>query len=142
MNVNAKKAALVAGVCLSAIVAGTPQAFAVSVDTYQTAQQAKTVTGTVVDESGIPIIGANILEKGTTNGVITDIDGNFSLNVSEGAVITVSYIGYVSQEITIGNQSALQITLKEDSESQVSLSEHLEQNPGWSSNADYTGWRQ
>ena len=96
--------------------AGTPQAFAVSVDTYQTAQQAKTVTGTVVDESGIPIIGANILEKGTTNGVITDIDGNFSLNVSEGAVITVSYIGYVSQEITIGNQSALQITLKEDSE--------------------------
>ena len=116
MNVNAKKAALVAGVCLSAIVAGTPQAFAVSVDTYQTAQQAKTVTGTVVDESGIPIIGANILEKGTTNGVITDIDGNFSLNVSEGAVITVSYIGYVSQEITIGNQSALQITLKEDSE--------------------------
>ena len=70
MNVNAKKAALVAGVCLSAIVAGTPQAFAVSVDTYQTAQQAKTVTGTVVDESGIPIIGANILEKGTTNGVI------------------------------------------------------------------------
>ena len=138
MNANAKKAALVAGVCLTAIVAGTPQAFAVSVDTYQTAQQARTVT----DESGIPIIGANILEKGTTNGVITDIDGNFSLNVSEGAVITVSYIGYVSQEITIGSQSALQITLKEDSESQVSLSEHLEQNPGWSSNADYTGWRQ
>ena len=116
MNANAKKAALVAGVCLTAIVAGTPQAFAVSVDTYQTAQQARTVTGTVVDESGIPIIGANILEKGTTNGVITDIDGNFSLNVSEGAVITVSYIGYVSQEITIGSQSALQITLKEDSE--------------------------
>ena len=82
MNANAKKAALVAGVCLTAIVAGTPQAFAVSVDTYQTAQQARTVTGTVVDESGIPIIGANILEKGTTNGVITDIDGNFSLNVS------------------------------------------------------------
>lgn len=109
MNVNAKKAALVAGVCLSAMVAGAPQAFAVSVETYQTAQQAKTVTGTVVDESGIPIIGANILEKGTTNGVVTDIDGNFSLNIGKGSIITVPYIGYVTQEITVGNQSNLQI---------------------------------
>ena len=63
-----------------------------------------------------PIIGANVLEKGTTNGVITDIDGNFALNVKPGATIVVSFIGYVSQEIKITNQTTVNITLKEDSE--------------------------
>ncbi|MBQ9287790.1 MAG: TonB-dependent receptor [Bacteroidaceae bacterium] len=72
------------------------------------------VKGTVVDEAGEPIIGANVLEVGTTNGTITDFDGNFALNVKNGAQLTISYIGYVSQ--TIKAASTLKVTLTEDSE--------------------------
>jgi len=81
-----------------------------------TAQQnRRQITGTVVDERGEPIIGANVLEKGTTNGVITDIDGNFTISLSsDEAVLQFSYIGYVNQEIKAGNQAFLNITLKED----------------------------
>jgi TonB-linked SusC/RagA family outer membrane protein len=60
------------------------------------------------------VIGANVVEKGTANGIVTDVDGNFSLSVSGGAVLQVSYIGYVTQEVTVGNQSTLQIALRED----------------------------
>ncbi|MDR1881069.1 MAG: carboxypeptidase-like regulatory domain-containing protein, partial [Tannerellaceae bacterium] len=74
----------------------------------------KRVSGTVVDTSGEAIIGANVIEKGTTNGIITDTDGKFSLNIDEGKVLQVSFIGYVPQEITVGNQSTLQIVLRED----------------------------
>ena len=63
-----------------------------------------------------PVIGANVLEKGTTNGVITDIDGNFTLNVQPGATIVVSFIGYQPQEIVVGNQTRFKIQLKEDTE--------------------------
>ncbi|MDR3261757.1 MAG: SusC/RagA family TonB-linked outer membrane protein, partial [Tannerella sp.] len=72
------------------------------------------VTGTVIDENGEPVIGANVVEKGTTNGTVTDVDGKFSVSVSEKAVLQVSYIGYIGQEITVGNQTGLSITLKED----------------------------
>lgn len=75
------------------------------------------LTGTIVDESGIPVIGANIIEKGTTNGTVTDIDGNFSIEVKANSVLSVSYIGYVSQEIPVGGNKTLNITLKEDSQS-------------------------
>ena len=64
--------------------------------------QTKTVTGTVVDAAGIPVIGANILVKGTTNGTITDIDGNFSIEVEENSILEVSYIGYVTTEVKVG----------------------------------------
>lgn len=57
------------------------------------------LTGTVTDATGETVIGASVLEKGTTNGVITDIDGNFSLNVSPNATIIISYVGYAAQEI-------------------------------------------
>ncbi|MDR1091361.1 MAG: TonB-dependent receptor [Prevotella sp.] len=76
----------------------------------------KRITGTVVDERGEPVIGANVVEKGTTNGVITDIDGKFSLSVPDNATLEVSYIGYVVQSIPIRNQTTLQIILKEDSQ--------------------------
>ena len=62
-------------------------------------QQGKTITGKVTDINGEPIIGANIIEVGTTNGTVTDIDGNFSLKVGDDAVIRISYIGYIEQEI-------------------------------------------
>ncbi|GHT71857.1 hypothetical protein AGMMS50239_41180 [Bacteroidia bacterium] len=70
-------------------------------------QDKKTVSGTVVDEKGEAVIGASIGEKGTTNGTITNLEGRFSLNVSSDAVLQVSYIGYSTQEITVGNQSNL-----------------------------------
>lgn len=77
--------------------------------------QKKTVKGQVVDAAGIPVIGANIVAKGTTNGTITDIDGNFSLEVTEGTILTVSYIGYMDYQVKVGKQSKLVITLKENS---------------------------
>lgn len=80
------------------------------------AQQKKTITGVVVDDMGEPVIGANVIEKGTTNGIITDIDGKFSLEVAPGAVIQFSYIGYNTQEIKIGNQSTLSVRLVEDTQ--------------------------
>lgn len=80
-------------------------------------QQNKKVTGVVVDTNGYPIIGANVVVKGTTNGNITDVDGKFALeNIPENAILLISYIGYKSQEITVKNQTTLNITLIEDSE--------------------------
>ncbi len=79
-------------------------------------QQAKTIHGVVLDNAGIPVIGANVVEKGTTNGTITDLDGNFTLSVSAGAVLQITYIGYQTQEITVGNQSVISVTLKDDSQ--------------------------
>ena len=77
-------------------------------------QQAKTITGTVTDAGGEPIIGANIRVKGTTTGTITDIDGNFSIEAESKSVIEVSYIGYLTQEIVVNNQKNIRILLKED----------------------------
>lgn len=74
-------------------------------------------TGTVIDEAGIPVIGANILVKGTTNGTITDMDGRFTLiNVPENAILVVSYIGYLDREIPVAGKSTLEIRLKEDTQ--------------------------
>ena len=66
-----------------------------------------TVMGKIVDENGEPLIGATIQEKGTTNGIITDIDGNFSLNVSSDATLILSFIGYNSVEINVEGKTAL-----------------------------------
>ena len=79
-------------------------------------QQDNKITGTVLDATGMPVIGANIMVKGTTNGTITDMDGKFSLEAREGAVLVVSYIGFANQEIKIGKQKQLSIALKEDSQ--------------------------
>lgn len=81
-----------------------------------TSQQSKIVTGTVVDAAGIPVIGANVKVKGTASGTITDMDGNFSLEVGEGAVLEITYIGYNKQEVKVGKQSVLHIALKEDTQ--------------------------
>lgn len=78
------------------------------------AQQAGKVTGTVMDDFG-PVTGASVIVKGGTNGTITDLDGNFTLEgVKEGSVIKISFIGYISQEVKFTGQSSLQIALKED----------------------------
>lgn len=75
----------------------------------------KTVSGTVVDTKGEPIIGATIQEKGTTNGIVTDFDGNFTLTVAEGAMLSVAYLGYQTQELA-AKGTDLKIKLKEDTE--------------------------
>lgn len=73
------------------------------------------VSGTVSDQTG-PVIGASVIEKGTTNGTMTDNDGHFALTVSKGAVIEISLIGYKTQEITVGSQTNFTVTLSEDNE--------------------------
>ncbi|MDD4115822.1 MAG: TonB-dependent receptor plug domain-containing protein, partial [Massilibacteroides sp.] len=81
-----------------------------------TAQQKKRITGVVVDVLGEPIIGANVIEKGTINGMITDMDGKFVLEVASDASIHVSYIGYNTQEIKVGDQTSFSIKLIEDTQ--------------------------
>ncbi|NND30980.1 MAG: TonB-dependent receptor [Saprospiraceae bacterium] len=75
--------------------------------------QSRTITGTVVDVNGQPLIGATILVKGTTVGTVTDLDGAFTLEVEPGSILDVSFTGYTNQEITIGDQTTLNITLEE-----------------------------
>lgn len=80
-------------------------------------QSSVRIIGTVVDVQGEPIIGASVVEKGTSNnGVITDVDGNFVLNVSPGSTLQISYVGYGTQEIVIGSQRSFNIVMKEDTE--------------------------
>ena len=79
------------------------------------AQSQVRVTGKVIDNLGEPMIGVSILEKGTTNGVVTDIDGNYSLNAKEGGTLVFSYVGYITQEHPVTG-GTLNITLKEDAE--------------------------
>ena len=99
-------------------------------------QQAKTVTGTVTDVSGEPIIGANIRIKGPTTGTITDIDGNFSIEAEPQSVIEVSYIGYLTQETVINNQKSIRFLLKEDTKT---LDEVVVIGYGVQKKADLTG---
>lgn len=79
-------------------------------------QNAKQITGVVKDATGTPVIGANVVQVGTTNGTITDVDGKFTLNVPVGAKLKVSYIGYNDQQVSVGNSNNYNITLKEDTE--------------------------
>ena len=73
-----------------------------------------TITGTVVDDLGTPLAGASVVEKGTTNGTQTDFDGNFSLEVNEGATLVFSYVGFGTQEVAIAGQTEVNITMAED----------------------------
>ena len=78
----------------------------------------KKVSGTVSDKSGVPLAGASVIVKGTSNGTSTDFDGNYSLNVQEDSdVLVISYIGFKSVEITVGNQTTINASLEEDAES-------------------------
>ena len=114
MNFNFRKTVLLMGACAMVGFAASP-AYASSETAPQAVQQSKTVTGTVQDAGG-PVIGATIMEKGTSNGTVTDLDGNFSLNVQPGATLVISYIGYKTQEIVVGSQSNFTIDLTEDAD--------------------------
>lgn len=86
-------------------------ALALMVSTIMYAQKVE-VSGTVVDQTGETIIGATIMEKGTTNGTITDFDGNFKLTTASGAKIVVTYIGFITEELP--GSKGMKIILKED----------------------------
>ena len=101
--------------CMVGGIYAPPRLYAASVVEADVVQQKKTVTGKVTDAMG-PVIGANVLVKGTSNGVITDIDGNFSLEVEPGATLVFSYIGYTSKEVVVGSQSVINVQLSEDTE--------------------------
>lgn len=75
-----------------------------------------TISGKVKDSTGEPVIGASVLEKGTTNGIITDFDGNFNLSVGSNSTLVVSFVGYKTQEIPVNGQTSFNIVLKEDTE--------------------------
>ena len=86
-----------------------------SPETTESQQSKIRITGTVVDRAGEPVIGANVIEKGvTSNGTATDVDGKFSLEVSSGATLTVSFIGYVTRDVAITSRTSLNIVLDED----------------------------
>ena len=100
----------------SVLLAGNLQDVFAEVNGVQTVLQVGTVKGIVVDATGEPVIGANVMIKGTSNGTITDIDGNFNLSNAKGTLV-ISFIGYKSQEIVVnGNETNLKVVLKEDSE--------------------------
>ena len=115
MNFNLNKTMLLMGACTALGLAYSPSVHAVSPSlTAQAVQQAKKVSGHIVDADG-PVIGASVVEKGNPkNGTVTDLDGNFTLNVKPGATLVVSYIGYKTQEVAVGNKSDFAITLKTD----------------------------
>jgi TonB-linked SusC/RagA family outer membrane protein len=96
----------------------------------------KKVSGTVVDVQGETIIGASVVVKGTTNGIITDLDGKFNLDVPANAVLQVSYVGYATQDVPVGNQTNLSITLKENS---LALEEVVVVGYGTVKKSDLTG---
>ena len=99
-------------------------------------QQTRTVTGRIVDDMGEPIIGANVFVKGTTNGTVTDFDGNFSIEADSKSVLSISYIGYLTKEIVIGNLKVINITLLEDTKA---LDEVVVIGYGTQKKADLTG---
>ena len=115
MNLNLRKSVLLVGALASLGLSYTTEALATSPNfAVNSVQQSKKVTGNVSDAEG-PIIGASVVEKGNAgNGTVTDLDGNFTLNVKPGATIVITYIGYQKQEIVVGNQSNFNVTMKTD----------------------------
>lgn len=119
MELSSKMVRLTGLLCVASTLQGIPSLFASVPNMIPSiTQQSDTyiLTGTVIDEAGIPVIGANIIEKGTTNGAVTDLDGNFSIQIHKNSRLVVSYIGYSDQEIAVNGAQTLRIVLKEDSQ--------------------------
>jgi TonB-linked SusC/RagA family outer membrane protein len=121
------------------LIIGTGMAFARDgylPETHEPEQTNIRITGTVVDPAGEPVIGANVVERGTTNGNITDADGKFSLTVRENATLQISYVGYIMQTVAVGNQTDFKITLQEDN---LALDEIVVIGYGTAKRKDFTG---
>ena len=113
MKVKKCKSTLLYSTLVLCLWGGFPQVRATSFESFAIEQQSNKVIGTVKDEFG-PVIGASVVEKGTSNGVVTDLNGKFSLNVKPGATLIISFVGYKQQEVKAGNVP-LNIVLEEDS---------------------------
>ncbi|MDR1102999.1 MAG: SusC/RagA family TonB-linked outer membrane protein, partial [Tannerella sp.] len=112
---------------------------AIAIVSQLSQQTGKRITGTVVDAMGEPVIGANIIEKGTANGIVTDLEGNFSLSVADNAVLQISFIGYITQEVSVlhgGGENPLLIKLLEDTQA---LDEVIVIGYGTAKRQDFTG---
>ncbi|MBU3821873.1 SusC/RagA family TonB-linked outer membrane protein [Flavobacteriaceae bacterium XHP0103] len=81
---------------------------------HLTYAQEKTISGTVIDDTGLPLPGATVLVKGTATGTSTDFDGNYSINASQGATLTFSFVGYTTKEVVVGASNTVNVTLSED----------------------------
>lgn len=111
-----KKVILAAVLCLTASLPSAYAAKEAGSDAVQRVQQnGKRITGKVIDNTGEPVIGASVTVKGTTNGTITDMDGNFTLDNASGTLV-VSFIGYSPVEVNIGGKTSFTVTLREDDE--------------------------
>lgn len=117
---------LCVGMSLCSVVAGSQmaqasqmpsQGFGIEFSSNNIYQQnTKKISGIVKDQAGIPVIGANVIVKGTTNGVTTGLDGDFQLEVPENAILEVSYIGYITQSIPVNEKASFNILLEEDTQ--------------------------
>lgn len=110
------KRVLYSMVMVSALCVGNPQAVFADKGEVQAVMQSNTVKGRIVDVNGESVIGASIVVKGTTNGIISGLDGDFSIKVAPNATLVISFVGYQTQEIPVSGKSILNITLKEDTE--------------------------
>ena len=134
---NSSQRVLFSAFMASALIAGNLTPMHAEMAYVQSAMQSVSVKGQVLDGSGMPVIGASVLEKGTSNGVITDIDGNYSLKVSsKSAVIVISYIGYKTQNVKVGSQNTFAIKMESDNKL---LDEVVVIGYGTSKRSDLTG---
>lgn len=132
---NSMKKIFMIGICSTFLLGGASlQTMAVTPISVETAQQSRKISGTVVDQNGEPVIGANVLQKGTTNGAITDIDGHFTLDCPVGASLTISFIGYLQQQVKATD--GMKIVLQEDSKT---LDEVVVIGYGFVKKSDLTG---
>lgn len=109
-----KKFIFAAALCLATL-SPTYNVNAAVQESQEIQQDGQTIRGKVIDNTGEAVIGANVSIKGTTNGVITDIDGNFVLNNAKGTLV-ISFVGYQTQEISVAGKTVINVTLQEDSE--------------------------
>lgn len=117
MNYSISKRQLLVGITALSFFGISPQqTFAAKTESSMAVQQSKKITGTIVDSQG-PIIGATVKVKGTNNATVTDLDGNYTLNVSAGQTIEITYVGYVAKTIKIGSSNKYDTTLVEDNNS-------------------------
>lgn len=135
------RSGLIAGLCLStlapsyALPAGLDAAKAQN-ESVTIIQQTKKVSGVVTDNTGEPILGANVVVKGTTEGTVTDMDGKYTLDVPNNATLSISFIGYTTKEVKVGNLSVINVVLEEEA---IGLNEVVAIGYGYVKKKDLTG---
>ena len=135
------RSGLIAGLCLSSLVSsyaipGGVDATKAKNESVMITQQTKRVSGVVTDSAGEPIPGANVVQKETTNGTVTDMNGKYTLDVPNNATLVISFIGYTTKEIKVGSQSVLNVSLVEEA---IGLNEVVAIGYGYVKKKDLTG---